>query len=872
MRKKSQFRSSRRERRSQYKEQKPFQNIVPTKSVELTSLLNQAIALHRANRLVEAELVYQQILKADPNQLDSIHMLGVIANQRGHHEEAVRQIDLALKINPTAAPAHCNRGIALKELKRFDEALTSFDQAIALKPDYAEALYNRGNTLKELERFENALASYDKALAIKPDHAKALNNRGNVLKELRRIEEALVSYDKAIALKPDCAEFYSNRGLALLELKRFEDALANYDKALRLNSDYAEAFCNRGRVLQELNRFEDALASYDKALAIKPDYAEALTNRGLTLQALKRFEDALASHEEVLGIKPDCAYAFYNCGVALQALERLDEALSRYNRAIAVKPDFADVFVNRGVVLQELRRLDEALASYDQAIALQPDYADAFINRGSALLALKRFEEALVSYKQAFALKPDHKYACSGLAECAIKSGDWSQRRELSGEVYQHVIDQKSIISPFVLLAYSSDAALQLKCARSYIANKIPDLPQSLWKGTIWNHDKVRIAYLSADFHQHATAFLMAELFELHDRSRFEVLGVSFGADDQSEMRSRLIKSFDQFHDVRFKNDRDVAKFMHNLQVDIALDLKGYTQDSRPGILAYRSAPIQVNYLGYPGTMGADFVDYVIADKIVLPLDQQPFYTEKIVHLPECYQVNDSQRKIADREPTRCEVGLPQGRFVFCCFNNSYKITAPVFDVWMRLLGKVNGSALWLLRDNSSVEINLRKEAVARGIDPARLVFAGRAPLEDHLARHRLADLFLDTLPYNAHTTASDALWAGLPLITCRGESFAGRVAASLLNAVGLSELVTHNPQEYEALALQLARDAPLLASVKAKLLRNRDAYPLFNSKRFTRHLEGAYATMWEIWQRGESPRSFSVAPKPDTEDETNKS
>jgi predicted O-linked N-acetylglucosamine transferase (SPINDLY family) len=312
-----------------------------------------------------------------------------------------------------------------------------------------------------------------------------------------------------------------------------------------------------------------------------------------------------------------------------------------------------------------------------------------------------------------------------------------------------------------------------------------------LWSGTIYQHEKVRIAYLSADFRRHPVASLIAELIERHDRTRFEVLGVSFGADDKSDMRARLVKSFDQFHDVRLQADGEVAKLLSELQVDIAVDLMGHTQDARPDVLAYRPAPIQINYLGYPGTMGAPFIDYGIADQLVLPFDQQGFYTEQIVQLPECYQVNDSQRRIADRTPTRREAGLPEEGFVFCCFNNNYKITVPVSDVWMRLVQAVNGSVLWLLMDNAGAQGNLRKEAAARGIDPARLVFAGRLPPEDHLARHRLADLFLDTLPYNAHTTASDALWAGLPLVSCRGETFAGRVSASLLDAIGLPELVT---------------------------------------------------------------------------------
>jgi predicted O-linked N-acetylglucosamine transferase (SPINDLY family) len=372
---------------------------------------------------------------------------------------------------------------------------------------------------------------------------------------------------------------------------------------------------------------------------------------------------------------------------------------------------------------------------------------------------------------------------------------------------------------------------------------------------------RIRLAYLSADFRHHATAYLVAELFELHDRDRFEVIGISFGADDRSEVRARLVRAFDRFHDVSSTSDREVASLMQELEVDIAVDLKGHTEGARLPILAARPAPLQVSYLGYPSTMGADFIDYVVADQVVLPLDQQPFYPEKIVHLPECYQVNDSKRRIASRIPARRELGLPEDAFVFCCFNNNWKINAAMFDIWMRLLRAVDGSVLWLFRSNDLATANLRAEAKARGIDPARLVFAPFLDLPDHLARLKRADLFLDTLPCNAHTTASDSLWAGLPVLTCVGHTFAGRVAASLLNCVGLPELVTNDLDEYEALALRLARDPPLLQSIRRRLEQNRLSAPLFDTDRFRRHIEAAYTTMWEMHRRGESPRSFRVEP-----------
>jgi protein O-GlcNAc transferase len=719
--------------------------------------------------------------------------------------------------------------LALHQRGELAEAERLYREVLKLDADDFDAVHLLGVIFVQRGQFIEGERLIAQALEIDRNEPNALNNRGIALAELKRFDEAVASFDKAIAHRPDYAEAFGGRGNALKALKRYDEAIASYDRAISLKPDYAEAFSNRGNALQELKRFDDALASYDKAIALKHGYAEAFSNRGVCLEKLKRFNDALAS----------------------------------FDKAISLKSDLADAFANRGNTLCELDRFDEALASYDRAIGLAPGDAEAFNNRGALLERLKLFELALTSYEQALAIKPDHPYAFGALGGCVLKICDWRRAARLAPQIRARAVETKSVIEPNVLLGYGGDAALHLKNARSYIADKIPTSRQLLWNGTVWRHDKIRIAYLSADFRAHPVSYLIAELLELHDRARFDVMGVSFGPDDKSDMRSRLIKSFDTFEDVRYKSEYDVAKFLHGLQVDIAVDLVGHTMNSRLGILAIRPAPIQVNYLGYPGTMGADFIDYVIADKIVLPFGEQPQYTEKIVHLPECYQVNDSQRRIGSRTPSRQEVGLPESGFVFCCFNNNFKITPPFFDVWMRLLKAVDGSVLWLRRDNESAENNLRREANARGINAARLVFASRVPsMEDHLVRHRLADLFLDTLPYNAHTTASDALWAGLPVLTCCGNTFAGRVGASLLSAVGLPELVTHNVDDYEALALRLAQDSSLLTSLRTKLARNRESCPLFDSERFTRNLETAYATMWDIWQRGEKPQSFSVAPE----------
>jgi protein O-GlcNAc transferase len=416
-------------------------------------------------------------------------------------------------------------------------------------------------------------------------------------------------------------------------------------------------------------------------------------------------------------------------------------------------------------------------------------------------------------------------------------------------------------VSPFALLSLPSSSEDQLSCARAALADEFRSPPEPVVRRQYVSRNRIRVGYLSFDLRYHAVGFLTVGLFENHDRSRFETIALSLCPDDGSQVRKRLESAFDQFRDMSLRSDDEIAKLIRGSEIDIVVDLNGFTQGARMHVLACRPAPIQVNYLGYPGTMGADYIDYIIADRIVIPEDQQQLYSENVVYLPHCYQANDDRRPISDVVFSRGQVGLPDHGFVFCSFNNTFKINPPVFDIWMRLLRKIDGSVLWLLEGNANAPDNLRSEAERRGVAANRLVFAPRMKSEDHIARQTLADLFLDTLPYNAHTTASDALWVGLPVLTCLGPTFAGRVAASLLHAVGLPELVTHSLEEYEAAALQLARSTQLLASVKAKLMRNRQAFPLFDTARFARHIEAAYTTMWERYQRGRSAAGFDIEP-----------
>jgi predicted O-linked N-acetylglucosamine transferase (SPINDLY family) len=695
------------------------------------ALSEKAIALHRSGQLAEAEHLYQELLATDPRDFTAQHLLGVIHAQQGRNEEALQEIDAALRLRPDDADAQLNRANVLKVLGRAQEALEGYARALELKPGWPQAENNRGTVLQATGRHEEALEAYDRALALAPHYAEALNNRGSVLQDLNRPAEALQAYDQALRSAPNLAA----------------------------------AFNNRGSVLMELRRHADALSCFDRALALRPGDVEVINNRGNALQGLARY--------------------------------------------------------------------DEALAAYDQALALQPDHASTLNNRGSALQQLKRHEEALASFDKA--ASPE---AFGGAAMAALNLCDWDRTDRIAAEMERRILSGE-VVPPWVLLGYSGDEGLQRKAAANMVGRRFARLPPPMAR-TPYDHDRIRLAYISSDVGHHPVATHIVQLIESHDRARFEVIGIGTNPDDGSPQRKRLIAAFDRFIDANGQSPVSIAQQLRALEADILVDLNGYTRDDNFDTLSHRPATVQATWLGFAGTTAAPFVDYNIADRIVAP-DARAF-TEKLALLA-CYFPNDNSRAIG-QAPSRAEAGLPQDSFVFCCFNANWKITRPVFALWMRLLEQVPGSVLWLKQPGEKARANLLAAAAASGTDPSRLVFAKPAALAEHLARHQLADLFLDTLPYNAHATGCDALWAGLPLLTQRGTAFAGRVCASLLTALDLPELIAESAEDYESTALALAREPARLHDLRARLAENRAASPLFDTRRFARDLEALYEQM----------------------------
>lgn len=781
----------------------------------------------------------------NPNHFDSCHLLAVTFALMGEHKNAIKIYEEAINIKPNDTQMLSNFASSLNAIGEHQYALTILNKSLLIEPDNYEYLFNKGNILCELNLHTESLSYYKKSFEINPYFPPSFNNYGKALFDLMRFEESLDYFDKAINLDPSYIECLNNKGIALKELKKFDEALIYLQSALNISSN-AETLLNIGSINLAQKKYHVAIDYFDKALQLEPNFAEAWSNKGNALYELNRPNEAIVHFDKALSLKPTYTIAWCNKGWVLQKLKCFDEAIAHYDKALSIKPTYVIGWSSKGWLLHELKLFDNAIAHYDKALSINSNYAEAWANKGNALFELKRYDEAITHYEKALQLNNSMEWIAADLLHTKMMMCNWSGFEDGLNRLWKNAIDDEYPYSPFIFITLSDDLEFHKKSAKIYTKSRHP-ANSSL--GPILKpskSEKIRLGYFSADYHNHATGHLIAELFELHDKTRFELIGFSFGPIKNDDMRARLEESFDQFIEVGNRSDGEIAQLSRDLNIDIAIDLKGFTQDSRPSIFAHRAAPIQVNYLGYPGTMGADYMDFIIADKVLIPAELQNHYSEKIIYLPNSYQVNDRKRVISDKQFTRVELGLPETGFVFCCFNNNYKILPATFTCWMRILKAIEGSVLWLLQDNHWVIENLRNEAQKQGVDPIRLVFANRMPLPEHLARHRQADLFLDTFPYNAHTTASDALWSGLPLLTLVGQSFASRVAASLLTAIGLQELITKSQIEYEGLAIELATDHKKLIEIKSKLSNNRFDSPLFDTPLFTKHLELAYIQMYQ--------------------------
>jgi len=624
------------------------------------------------------------------------------------------------------------------------------------------------------------------------------------------------------------------------------------------NFELAKEYFLDGCGFLEAEDFSQAEHKFIKSLELIPDRVSTLTNLSAAQLKLKKYSEARVAAQKAISVESDNSEAYLNLGLIELDLKNFESAIKFFDKALSLKPDYAEAYSNKGATLNELKRYDEAIAHYDKAISLKPDYHKAWSNKGTTLDCLKRHSESVKCYQKAIELNIKDSYLLGLAHHQMMLVCDWTNYVNKINEIFHLVNKGRKGAEPFGFQGIASSEELLKKCAEIYSHDKYPQL-DNLTKFSQFKHHKIRIGYLCGEFRNQATSILMTHVWELHDKSMFEIFAFDNGWDDGSKYRQRITRAFNNLFDISRLSDLDAAKLIQENEIDILINLNGFFGLGRQEIFSYRPAPIQVNYLGFPGTMGADYIDYIIADKTLIPLDAQSSYTEKVAYLPNSYQANDRKRLISDRQFTRAELGLPENACIFACFNNNYKITPLVFDSWVKILSLVEGSVLWLLADNPTAKNNLIKEATARGLDSCRLIFAERMPLPEHLARHRQADLFLDTLPYNAHTTCSDALWAGLPVLTLMGSTFPGRVGASLLKAIDLPELITNTQEEYEAMAIELAINPQKLRDIKLKLARNRLTTPLFDTPLFTKNLETIYTKMMERYQADLQPDHITI-------------
>jgi protein O-GlcNAc transferase len=653
-----------------------------------------------------------------------------------------------------------------------------------------------------------------------------------------------------------------NSMIALYNQGDLQGALA---KALPLSAQHPESIDILhflGTVHAQMENFEEAENCFQKVVRANPQFAEAHNFHGNTLQSLGQNEKAIAAYETAIQIEPDYADAYYNLAIALQALGHYEEAIRNYTKTTQLQPDHADAYNNLGNTYQDLGRHAEAITFYQNALKIEPPtVVEIHVNLGNSFADLGRRDEAIAQYSKALEIDPLHANALAEKYYQQAHICDWENFSEKK-KIIEKLGLTGEIVPPFTVLAHEDAPARHRQRSERYAKSKFDLVTPASVVPPSQKPDRLRIGYFSADFRMHAVSLLLAQVFELHDREKFSLHGYSLGPQHDDEMRDRLSKTFDFFHDVQLENDANIAALARQDGIDIAIDLSGYTKHSRSGIFAHRAAPIQISYLGYPGTMGAEFIDYIIADEDLIPISSAQFYTEKPIYLPHQYQAQDNTIPISKTVPTRTELNLPEDGFVFCSFNNNFKITPDEFDVWARLLQEIDGSVLWLLKSNDWSEENLRQEIKIRGVNPARLVFAGNTSMPDYLARLQQADLFLDSFNYNAGATASNALWAGLPILTKAGNGYTARMAASLLLAIDLPELITHSIEQYEFLALDLARDKSKLRAIKNKLEANRDTTPLFNTALFTRNLENAYLQAFDRFQAGQRPDIIHVHPQ----------
>jgi protein O-GlcNAc transferase len=801
---------------------------------------------------------YLKSISIDKNYAKAHYNLAVAYSEIKKNDCSIIYYKKALQINPKNPEALNNIGHIYKELNQYDEAIESFQKAISYNPGYAEANYSLGITYQNQGKLEEALKCFLNVAQIKPDFAEIHNNISIIFYELDNFDLALQHLNCALSIDPNFAEAHYNLGNLFKDLGKFEKAIRSYKMAIEVNKNYSEAYFNLGNIQIEMGDLEESVESYTKALLINPNFLEVLNNLGSVYKDLNQLDDSLQSLKKALALNPEYLDALNNVGLTYVELGLTELAIDAYRKAISIDSKYEFAYNNLGIALNLLYQYDEAQKYFEKALQLQPNYFDAHVNYANLMIYFDNFNKALISYERAMELNPNADYIYGDIIHTKMYLCMWNGLPNYLKKLHEKIENGEKVIGPFALSALSDDPETIFSATKLYRNDKfpksniLPQIPQYPY------HKKIQIGYFSADFRDHPVSTLTVELYEKHDRSKFEVHAFSYGPDTKDDLNLRIKSGVDHFHNVRTMSDKDIVLLSRSLEIDIAVDLGGFTENARARVFAMSSAPIQLSYIGYLGTMGASYYDYLVADTTIIPEESQRYYSEKIIYLPH-FQANDSKQSYKPSSFSRKDLDLPENSFVFCCFNKNYKYTPECFDSWARILENVENSVLFIFVSNKTAEINLKKEIVNRGINKSRLIFGKKLERAEYLGRLKIADLFLDTYPYNAGATSSDALRVGLPVLTRLGNSFASRMGASILRSINLPELITKTQKEYELLAIELATNPNRLKFIKNTLNSNLSSSPLFDTQLFTKNIESAYKIIYERYHNKQNQKNIYI-------------
>ena len=781
----------------------------------MSSLLEQASSFHRTGNIKEAETIYKKIINESPNSFEANHALGAINLQLRNYKESISWTKKAININSKHHAPYNNLGASYLALEEFYNAISAFSEAIKIKPDYAQAYNSLGVTYRKLEQYDNAIINYNKAIKLKPDYAEVYNSLGIVLIEKKEFKLSEVNFNKAIKLKPNYTEVYSNLGFLYLKIKKYDQAIDYCKKAIRLNPHYPEAYMNLGAIYLNSKKFEEALINYNQAIKIKPDHADAHNDISIVYKVLKKYETSIE-------------YA---------------------NKAIKLKPDHALAYNNLGVIYLDQRKFEESLNSFNEAIKIKPDYAEVYFNRSIVYAETKRHKLAIPDIYKALKLEPENSSRLGHILGCKNETCEWNDLKTIISTITKKIVKENIKDYPSHPLLNHIDSLDIYKQLLNFDGNK--QRSSKLIQKS--KNKKINIGYFSGDFKLHPVGLIVSKLFSLHNKNEFEIFGFSSNPEHnpQDKITKDILDSVDKFYDISEKSDEEIISDVKNYGLDIAIDLAGFTKYNKTSLFRKRIAPIQVNFLGYPGTTGK-CNDYIIGDKYLIPEKSKKFYFEKILYMPNFFLPNNNKESLPDDKFNKKSLNIPENSFVFGCFNNYTKINPFIFNCWMRILKKVKDSVIFLVEFNSYGKENLKKEALKRNINPNRLIFSPLIDFDKRLLRYKFCDLFLDTFPYTAHSTASECLWSETPLLTLAGESFQSRVSFSLLKNLEMDELITYSIEEYEKKAIDIGSNKLLLKQIKDKLGQSIKKTSIFNMTNYVKNLEKGYL---EIFKRKKEER-----------------